>query len=322
MENNNLTFKNKLNQFVVNGHTGQVVGEYPKSMTKIVSIVVAVLVAVGLLFFLTSCGQRTSDRHTPSPLTDPEEVVSGNLFEADPQEFDLDNILEADEIGKFVTPGYNDEDDSYPFLPDPNGKYYNFETFVTLGDSPWDAFERYEETFTASSTLASSKTSSYDANNLRNDKLIEEERGGGSRLTAWCEGVKGYGIGEQITMRVITKAYNQERESEIHFVSIMIVNGYAKDATTWKNNSRVRILHLFINGHFWGDIRLKDIMEPQIFYLYDYLHIYPSKMGRAIPEEGAYQTDLIFTIADVYAGDKYDDTCLTGIALDVRGGIY
>ena len=66
-----------------------------------------------------------------------------------------------------------------------------------------------------------------------------------------------------------------------------------------------------------------------------YLHIYPAKSGKQIPEEGAftkplddeynafeaipvYQTELVFEILEVFTGEKYDDTCITGIALDVK----
>jgi hypothetical protein len=151
-------------------------------------------------------------------------------------------------------------------------------------------------------------------------------------------GVAGYGVGESVTMRVRSKASLDGRADEIHFLSVMIVNGYARDATTWKNNSRVKILRLYINDMFWCDFHLKDIMRPQIFELPESLHIYPAKSGKKIPAKGAftnllndendyletpvYQMELVFEIRDVYAGDKFDDTCITGIALDVRGGIY
>ena len=45
------TFKNKLYQFVVNGRTGQVVGEYPKSMAKVVSIILAIVAIIGAIIY-------------------------------------------------------------------------------------------------------------------------------------------------------------------------------------------------------------------------------------------------------------------------------
>ena len=45
------TFNSKLYQFVVNGRTGQVIGEYPKSMAKIASIVLAIIALIGALYY-------------------------------------------------------------------------------------------------------------------------------------------------------------------------------------------------------------------------------------------------------------------------------
>ena len=45
-------FNNKLYQFVVNGRTGQVIGEYPKSTGKIVLVVLGVIAAIAALWWL------------------------------------------------------------------------------------------------------------------------------------------------------------------------------------------------------------------------------------------------------------------------------
>ena len=302
---------------------------------------------VGLMIcILASCGGGASGgtkSGTTLELPVPEQTTTNQSFQ-DAKKLFPGNVLAPQIIGKYVSSGYNSEDDTYPFVPDPDGNYYHFESFVTMGDSPWDIFEKYQETFTASSTLVPSKTISYDANNLRNEQRTEdgERGGGGNRSTTWCEGVKGYGIGECITMSVRTKAQIAGKEGEICFTEVMIVNGYAKNATVWKNNSRVKTLNLSINGEHWCTFQLKDVIYPQIFYLPDDLHIYPAKSGKKIPGRGAfknalddaydeegydekwpvYQTDLVFEILEVFPGEKYDDTCITGIALDVRGGVY
>ena len=243
------------------------------------------------------------------------------------------------ETGEFVRPfGEEEVEDAYTFHPDPNGKYYHFENFVTGGDSSWDAYWKYEEQFTATSTLAPSGTVRYDANNLRNDKA--REMGGGDRSITWCEGVKGYGIGERIAMRVRTLAL-YERPDGPCFTKVMIVNGYAKDETVWKNNTRVKILRLYVNNKHWCDLHLADVIKPQIFTFPAGLEIIPAVSGKKIAPEGifvkpvdakngynwpespvVYQTDLTFEIIEVYPGYKFDDTCITGIALDSAGGIY
>ena len=44
-------FQNKVYQFVVNGRTGQITGDYPKSTAKIVSIVLAVIAVIWALYY-------------------------------------------------------------------------------------------------------------------------------------------------------------------------------------------------------------------------------------------------------------------------------
>ena len=242
--------------------------------------------------------------------------------------------LQPVRIGEFVRiykRGEQTRSDTYKFVPDPNGYYYHFEEFVTDGDGAWDAYWRYEEQFTATSTLAPSGTTRYDANNLRNDKSREV---GGNRSVALCEGVKGYGIGERIHMRIRTLT---QSERQTWFTELMIVNGYAKNETTWKNNTRVKILRMYVNNKHWCDLHLADVINPQVFTFPTGLRIYPTISGKKIAPEGkfvkpadaywpespvVYQTDLSFEIIEVYPGDKYDDTCITGIALDSAGGIY
>jgi len=226
--------------------------------------------------------------------------------------------LKPSKIGEFASPDDDSDDETYPYRLDPNGKYYHFETFVSDGNTQWDAFEVFEETFTATSTLAPAGANRYDAENLRNDK--NRAKGGGIRATTWCEGAAGYGIGERVNMSVKTKG-NVGSDEKRRFRSLLIVNGYAKDATVWKNNSRVKILRLHVGGKHWCDLYLQDIIKPQIFHLPDNLLIYPAKHGRVLTEK-VYQTDLSFEIIETYPGDKFDDTCITGIALDVYGDVY
>jgi hypothetical protein len=214
---------------------------------------------------------------------------------------------------------------AYQFKNDSNGNHYHFVGFVSDGDSQWDGLY-YTENFTASSTLATQKNNSYDAVNLQNNTTY-----GGDRSVAWSEGVKGYGIGERINMSVTTLA--MYGNASVVLTSLMIVNGYAKNQTVWQNNSRVKTLRLYVDGKHWCDLHLKDIMKPQIFNFPEHLVIQPHKLGKKVtknkdwlsyrePASFAYQTDLSFEIIEVYPGDKYEDTCITGIALNVYSGIY
>jgi len=230
------------------------------------------------------------------------------------EELSFTKELSPSEIGEFASP--KETEGTYGFVADPNGKYYHFPSFVSKGNSQWDVF-LYEEEFTASSVLAPQGNFRYVTDNLRNDK-----RWGGDRSVTWCEGVKGYGIGERINMRIKTLAKLKNNEKSLHFKALMIVNGYAKNETAWKNNSRVKILRLYVGSSHWCDLYLEDINKPQIFSFPKHLHIYPAKSGKSTSKEvesssTTYQTDLIFEIIEVYPGSRFDDTCITGIALDV-----
>jgi hypothetical protein len=237
------------------------------------------------------------------------------------------------EFGAF---GVDPEEGKSWFVRNPDGEFYHFYAYTGYGDSQWDVFQAYEERFTASSSLPPAAKIKYGADNLSNDIWRDDYHVGGLRSTAWCEGVKGYGIGEWVNMSIRTKSYYEQKNDDICFVELMIVNGYAKDAVTWKNNSRVKTLRLYVGDTHWCDLLLDDDIKPQIFQLKENDMIYPAKLGKPIPEKGAFskplnndapeitifQTDLKFEIIEVYPGDKYDDTCITGIAVDVYGGIY
>jgi hypothetical protein len=229
--------------------------------------------------------------------------------------------------GYMVTPSeigeFGDHLPSYsPFMSD---AFFHFRGFVyTFRDenSHWN-FGQYKEEFTASSTLAPTQAFSYDAENLLNQWY----RAGGTREAGWSEGVRGHGIGEHVNMRV--KTLTLSKDDLIRFTSLMIVNGYAKNETTWSNNSRVKTLRLYVGDRHWCDLHLADVVNPQIFHFPENLHIYPKKHGKNIPVEGnfkmkagyenrsGYQLDLRFEIVDVYRGDRFDNTFITGIALDV-----
>jgi len=305
-----------------------------------------VTVAVALLCSVVSCGQAQSQSGSvPVPDT-------AKLWVSDDGSYNKPlRPIHTDEA-TFATPYFYQQDDewdddidgTYMFRPDTDGTYYHFETYVSDGDSQWDGFWKYEEHFTASSFLPHTAGNKYDAGNLSNTVQIDDRLVGGDRRTAWCEGVSGYGIGEWVTMSILTKGDYAGRDEHICFTQVMIVNGYAKDATTWKNNSRVKTLRLYAGNESLCDLALDDVINPQIFNLAEAGAIFPAKSGKIvnlsekeafpnippssilwnyeIPQSPIYQTDLKFEILEVYPGDKYDDTCLTGIAVNVFTGMY
>ena len=237
---------------------------------------------------------------------------------------------------EFLRPAKESEEEyfgTFPYTHSSNGQFYHFDATVSEVLRGWGGLFVDEVKYTATSSLAPSGNISYDAQNLDYVDVYDDAGGGrlGNRKTAWCEGVEGYGIGESVTMSIITQTGEIEKDRAYKYGPLMIVNGYAKDAVTWKDNSRVKTLRLYVGNTYWCDLHIADIIEPQIFRFPSYMAIYPAKHGKEIPAKGKfedhiegmpiYQTDLRFEIIEVYPGDKYDDTCITGISISLYGGI-
>jgi len=118
-----------------------------------------------------------------------------------------------------------------------------------------------------------------------------------TRKGAWCEGVKGYGIGEAV-MLTFQGYPNDARPPS--YDRLVISNGYDKTSKTFLENSRVKQIEIRTDsGKFW--IRtLKDETGPQEISL----------GGEIAP------LSVTITILDVYPGNKYDDTCISGLYAD------
>ncbi len=149
-----------------------------------------------------------------------------------------------------------------------------------------------------SSSLAAQGENIYDENSIRDDDV----------RTAWVEGVKGYGIGEYVEF---TFNYNAPRAT-----SVIISNGYNKNAATWKNNSRVKTLNIYENDKLLMIVNLADTRDLQSF---DLPHPIPNRKGAS----GLSQYDdskppvhLRMMISEVYKGDKYDDTAISEITFE------
>ena len=124
------------------------------------------------------------------------------------------------------------------------------------------------------------------------------------RNNTWVEGVDGYGIGE--TIEITQKYENLENENDIDFLNLCIVNGYAENLEKWTNNSRVKELKFFFNDKYVANIELEDTINPQ------YINIEEFGLKTKFGEEAKFS----FEIVDVYEGERYDDTAITGIVID------
>ena len=180
---------------------------------------------------------------------------------------------------------------------DPSGTTYGFVEDYWEGCSVWCAITYYEATATASSTLAPNGTLSYSA-----DNLLSHDVG-----NAWVEGVPGNGIGETVEIRRRFEGGTNEGFEKVFFPAICIVNGYAKDESTFINNGRVKTLKMSVNGEYVCDLNLIDTAKPQYISL------------RGLNLFTSFSEDCVFSfeIADVYPGEAYEDTAITGIEIQI-----
>lgn len=151
-------------------------------------------------------------------------------------------------------------------------------------------FKVFKTKYTASSELKEGKII-YSANNLGTLFLPPDSREGSSEWNPghkpWVEGKTGYGENEFIQIK-----------TEKSFKSLEILNGYVDPDRTdlYKKNSRVKIFTIKdVDNNLEFDVHLDDCVYLQKIYLKQ-----PT-------------TNLILYIKDVYKGDKWDDTCVSGI---------
>ncbi len=148
---------------------------------------------------------------------------------------------------------------------------------------------------TTSSALAAQKENNYDAKNISDS----------SYQTAWIEGVKGYGIGETVAFKF--------PPGHPRITKVIIANGYIKDKNTWKNNSRVKQLKMYVNNKPFAILNLEDVYAEQTFKIPTIGY----ERGVILDKKDNVQPDSIkFEILSVYKGDKYKDTAITEIYFD------
>ncbi|MDW3650313.1 MAG: hypothetical protein R8P61_24780 [Bacteroidia bacterium] len=145
--------------------------------------------------------------------------------------------------------------------------------------------------YKASSELTASRVSTYAAANIHDFDL----------QTAWVEGKKDYGIGEEIDIRF------DHLGDRLKVTHLEIHNGYCKSEKAWKENSRVKQMAFYVNGELFGKLNLADTYQKQIFEI--------GKLGGKSEEK----LTLTFRILEVYPGAKYKDTAISEINFDGEG---
>ncbi|RBP47332.1 hypothetical protein DES53_101129 [Roseimicrobium gellanilyticum] len=158
-----------------------------------------------------------------------------------------------------------------------------------LGESEDRGWELHRSDYaaTASSTLPPDGSRKYGVENVAD----------WSKETAWVEGVPGQGIGESITLTLPTPAKVRRAG---------IVNGLADSGELYFANSRVAKLDVSVNGGKPVRVELPDEMLSSERFYFDL----PDTKGEAVKS-------VKLTIAEVYPGTKFEDTCISDVVLVV-----
>lgn len=151
------------------------------------------------------------------------------------------------------------------------------------------------DTNSASSSLTTFNGIEYSASNIHDLNY----------KTAWIEGAPGYGKGEFIIFH-----FPPENP---RITEIIIVNGYVKSYKAWKENSRVKALKMYVNDKLYAVLNLVDCRNEQHFE-FEPLGYSDRENFEALRIQPWWT--LKFEIADIYEGDKYDDTAITEIYFD------
>lgn len=117
----------------------------------------------------------------------------------------------------------------------------------------------------------------------------------GDRGTAWCEGVSGNGIGQTITIYIT---------NGVPFDRLLMWNGYQKNGTTFTRNARPK------------KIAVKSQIEPKrTFTLPD-----TTKQLNLKLKTMTERSKIVIEILEVYPGTHYQDTCISGLFVDLESG--
>lgn len=163
-----------------------------------------------------------------------------------------------------------------------------------LADEPecrsYGATQAYDrETLCVSSFLTPQSGNRYDAKSVSDD----DDR------TAWCEGVKGHGVGELIAF---------EWDNAGPLLSLWISNGYAKSSASFSANGRVKDVTIAV----WRQGAAESDYTAFQYRLEDH----GIEQGIDMPTPNAPLDRVLIRIDSVYPGSKWQDTCINEIWAD------
>ncbi|MWC27118.1 NADase-type glycan-binding domain-containing protein [Paenibacillus sp. MMS18-CY102] len=143
-----------------------------------------------------------------------------------------------------------------------------------------DQFLKADKNITASSTLPATKTVDYSVKQLVDGNL----------KTCWCEGIKGDGVGQSITVAFPNK---------MTVTSLSIASGYTKSLSSFLDNGMVRKASIAFSN---GTSITVDLTKGSNIKLADY------------GLNSISTSSIKLTILEVRPGAKFHDTCISEIS--------
>jgi len=230
-----------------------------------------------LVILIISCSEKTDNKKVPNTKTP--HIVDKQVTKENTEAFANSNL----KLIKALAPSekYHDWGNRPSNDEDGPAEPWTWPWMMCSGPSQLD------RKIKSSSTLSPNGNKSYAIRNICDD----------DPTSAWVEGKEDHGVGEYIEM-------------EWHPMGngiISILNGYQASKSTWENNSRIKHLKVSDEKQDYCIVELADVMGIQKFKIPGLIEEENGKFSHT--SEGA----LRFTILEVYPGQKFKDTAISGI---------
>lgn len=128
-----------------------------------------------------------------------------------------------------------------------------------------------------------------------------------SMAKVWSEGVKGNGIGENLTFTFHTTKKNT---TDLGVTVCAIGSGHQGSERLFLENARPKLIELSMDGKAKVMLRLKDSMGLQWFEI--------PKLALERPSEHT----ITLKIMEVYPGTKFEDTCIAEVYFQGTGQMH
>ncbi len=164
--------------------------------------------------------------------------------------------------------------------------------------------------------MAEPNASSTLKGNYRAKNLMD-----GDPDTAWCEGKPGHGIGEWVEFYIPKDA---KQYVTCRYYGVALTQGYLKQQTTFENNGRLKEVRLtecgeeepFATAHF-NDTQRHDL-AVDVIKIQNYQNPQVLRFMNKIRDD--QPVCLRLTIDKVYKGKKFEDTCISEVAILLNCG--